>query len=875
MIFLVCYRSILLMSNRLKNVALVFVVSSVSLAVCELTRHEDVLLTMEMSSSVRSTAQVFFDTGARFREADSRTAPVESTSLTDFRKLTFTVPGGIDTLRFDPLVTAGSFVVRNVQIRVRRRVVRIGLRQLMAANQIASRTEDGDGVAFSTTPDAKNPNLMFDAATTAELNRLSARRGVQLFLIGIAVLAIIAVIAAALYEPISSGRFVGPKLRGIQAQFEEWAKRLSVPGFIAFDAYAIWFYVLCALVFLTASLADLNGSSSAMYNLAYGHGVYKKPLIGKPRAIRSDEWAYVTPDMLNQSLRAVRFEVSDSTLGNHSVALTGNIPVRHISTLFRPQLWPFFLLRVDYAYACNWQFKGFILLTGVFTWLLLITGSTAWAITGSLWFFFSPFTQWSYSWASALPEMIGSVCFAVVLACFLTIGQSGIALALASAGLALCCINFAMCAYPPHMIPLFWLAAFFFVSWCISRREQIFNRRKAWPRIAAIAAAAAVVGGIGLLVYSDLRQAIIGVANTVYPGKRVFTGGGYPIFALGSHFLQWTEREDRFPAVLGNICEGSGFLWLAPATLFCILRMRLSMAQKAYWGALWLTFCLLLAWLVLPVPLRIGSFFGLEETGGARVLPALGLANIGIVTLCMASVRNPNANERKLLRWLLWAASVTIASAVMFTLLRATNQSLGFFFTTSEVALAAFAAGILISFIVLDRKLELALALLIPQAALFSWVNPVERGLPGFTSSGLYAYVRSHPELLRGKWLVFSDSVVNSGYIAAAGCEVYTGTRYLPDIDHFPLFAADHYDIRTLNRAGYLTAHLRKGNQPPRVELAGPLIVQWDVNPSDPIVKQVGIEYAAFDQPVPPSVTSKIVAVSPGAVDGFWLYRLK
>ncbi len=243
-------------------------------------------------------------------------------------------------------------------------------------------------------------------------------------------------------------------------------------------------------------------------------------------------------------------------------------------------------------------------------------------------------------------------------------------------------------------------------------------------------------------------------------------------------------------------------MWLAPVTLICLYRMRLSPAQKVYFGALWLAFCFLLAWLVLPVPARMGALFGLQETGGSRVLPALGLANIAIVTLYMASLRDQDTERSVAVSWLRSAGLAAVGWVVMLLILRATNQRLGFFFSRAEVTLAALVAGILISFVVSGRKFELALALIIPQAALFGSVNPVQRGLPVFTSSDLYVFVRNHPALLRGKWLVFSDSVVNSGFIAATGCDVYTGLRYLPDIDHFGLFAANRYQLNALNRDG-------------------------------------------------------------------------
>jgi len=861
--------------DQLKKAALGFIVCSLILAAGVFTRTDNFQLTLEMSSQVASTAQVFYDTGSGYSESESRTAEVRSNVSNQFSTLTFNLPDGIRRLRFDPLTTAGSFTVRNFEVHGPGGVLRIDPQQIRPLNQIGSRVEKNNEVAFTTISGANDPSLVIAVDVVGPgLTHMKRWHAFHLFLMGLPVLAAGAIVVLLLYRHISSGGILGRAFCSINSSFRRVARQISVPGFIQFDAYAIWFYAVCGAAFLAGGLADLNGSSAGMFSSVYGHGAKQQTWIGAPRSIRSDEWAYVTPNIFNQSLRSAPFEARDSELGSHFAALTGNIPVRHISTLFRPQLWPFFFLRVDYAYAFNWQSKALLLLTGMFTWLLLITESTRWAATGSLWFFFSPFTQWSYSWPSALPEMIGSVCLAMVLGCFLTVGRNAVALTLAAAGLTVCCINFAMCAYVPHLVPLFWLAVFFSMDWCVAHRKQIFTRSALVPRAGALLAAALIVGAIGTLVYSDLHVAIVALAHTAYPGRRAFSGGVYPAYALASHFLEWTEREDRFPAILVNICEGSGFLWLAPVTLLCIPRMRMSASQKLYCLALWTAFCFLLTWLILPVPARFGALFGLQETAGARLLPALGLANVAIVSLCMASLRMEDARN-SVAEWRRFAAGTVLASVAMLLILRATNEKLGFFFARSEVVFAALAAGLLIVLMVTGRKSAFALWLVLPQAVVFSVVNPVQRGLPVFTSSQLLAFVRQHPELREGKWMVFSDSVVSSGFLVATGCEVYTGTRYLPDIDHFGLFAANHYDMERLNRGGYLTAHLRLAGEPAQMQLPNHSVMQWDVMPSDPIVKQLGIRYVAFDQSRAPLAGSELIALAPAAVDGFWLYRLR
>ena len=143
-----------------------------------------------------------------------------------------------------------------------------------------------------------------------------------------------------------------------------------------------------------------------------------------------------------------------------------------------------------------------------------------------------------------------------------------------------------------------------------------------------------------------------------------------------------------------------------------------------------------------------------------------------------------------------------------------------------------------------------------------------------FTSSQLYSFIHSNPKLLHGKWIIFSDTVVDSGFFAAMGCDVYTGTRYLPDIDHFSLFASRKLDVNVFNRLGYLNAHPLWNSEKTMFKLVNPVVVEWDVNPNDPILRELGIQYLAFHSPPRIEISSKLVALSNQRVDGFSLYEL-
>ncbi|MBV9767237.1 MAG: hypothetical protein JOZ48_20520 [Acidobacteriaceae bacterium] len=841
-----------------------------------LTRRPTFHLTLEMSSSVPSIAQLFYDIGSGYTETDSKTVPVINSSEGLPEKLVFDLPeANILHLRFDPITSEGTVTLRRVRIDgPQGTVLLIQASEIVPFNQIQSRIERNGEVTFSTVAGANDPGVTFILREPFEYHRESERWTVRLVVIGNVLIIGTTFLLLLILNSTSLGvAAIRNVVKQAHSVCGSVGNRLSIGNFIRFDAWSIWFYLFCGTLFVISFSADVSGSSAAIYSTLTE--VKDTPLLGSPRLIRADEYAVITPAILNEALRLNRFQASHSYLGDHSVALFGNLPVYHISTLFRPQFWPFFVLPLDYAYAWYWQFKTLFLLGGSFTFLLLITRSTFWAISGSLWYFFSPFTQWTYSWPSALPEMVGLMCLTVVLACLLTVATSRLLICAAAVAMASCAINFVMCGYLPHLVPLVLVALFFVGFWCIAEREVIFRREMSGRRIVGLVGALALVASIGFILFLDTAQAIRGVAGTAYPGHRSFSGANTLIQMLGSHFLEWTENETHVPPALGNICEAAGFLWLAPATLFISRPLVLSRMQKFALGSLWCSFAVILVWMLLPVPAALGKILGLNLTGWTRCLPALGLANISIVALCMSANQTNRFEKARGFFEVHFLIRLAGIFTIFLTIILLTNQALSTYFSWKEVLFGVFSATMLVILMLESRARLLAATLIIPQAFLFGGVNPIERGLSSFTSSELYRFVRSHTELLKGRWLVYSEREMPSGYLAAMGCDVYTGVKYLPDIDHFQLFASKGLSVADINRIGIVFARAAEANIPSSVETPLPFVIRWKVSPSDPLLRDLGIRYFAFDQKPPETIAVPLLPMTKNPVSGLWLYRLR
>ena len=865
-------------SDRPRYLLILFTVLSVS-TMClygyEMIKPEAMVLRAEMSSSTSSIAQLFYDTGSGFSEANSQIVPVYPTASRTFETITFNLPKmTILHLRLDPSTLEGTYILRSVSIIVSGRVVlTIPEQDIRPYNQIASRDDHGgEGVLRDKSRGERSGNFV-GPIETAGLSRPASARYAEVCIdrrFGRIVSSTI--FALAFYRQIKTGSaHLQSFLQRIDARFGALGRNLSRHDFILIDSRAIWFYLFCTLVFLSSVFADLNGSSVGIYGRVYHLGPIQSPILGESRNVRSDEWVSETPAILNQVSREHPFQTGHSYLGDHDIALTASVPVRQFTTIFRPQLWAFFVLPADYAFAVYWNLKIFVVITGVFTLVLFLTGNSSWAAVSALWYFFSPFSQWTFSWPSGLPEMIGLSCFATVLACYLSIGRDITILLIAALVCAGCIVNLMLCAYLPHLIPILWLAAALVLSWCCAQRARVLQRQAAASRLVAIGVCILVTGLTGLMIYRDLATAIAIISATAYPGARVFPAGSLSLSTLGSHFFNWSENELRFPSSLSNICEASGFFWLAPATLFLRKRLVLSPLHRTVLFGTWTFFAVMLAWLLLPMPQQLGHLLALDETGYTRPLAALGLANIIIVSICVSNLVKVSSEDRYS-----WIGGAFRVLFVVFCLLLLTNEALASYFSWKEFLVAVTLTTLMITFLLEGRSALLAAALIVPEIFAFGAVNPVQQGLGSITGSDLHRFIGNHKELLRSKWIVYSDSFIYSGYLAAMGCDVYTGMKYLPDVDHFALLARSGLPVRAFNRDGYLLARPLPPGARSTVEKAVPVwAIVWNVSPSDSLLKALDVRYFAFLEQPSPAIAAALRPLAKGPVSGLWLYASK
>ena len=819
---------------------------------------------VDMRSDTNTVAQLFYDVGRGMTETDSVRLPVAASNA--YATLRFPLPDEtIRALRFDPINGPGTFSVRRASVEDSFGSVRrvFAGSDLIPLHQIASREEVGPELTFSTVPGANDPMLQIAVHRPIDLSPSIWRR-VARTVVQLAACVFITALAGVMYFVAQLGvARAGPLL-------DRLALSVGDPRFLVVDRFAMGCYLGILVFFMLSVAAGLHGSSISMYSTAtVVTRARLEPLLGTGKPIRGDEWAYHTPAILHQVYRATPFDSETTPLGPDHASLFSNIPVRHFTTIFRPQFWGFFVFPPAYAFSFYWQFKALLLLTGVFSVLLLMTQSSRIAAFGALWYAFSPNIQWTYSWPSLLPEMVGLFCIVMCAVFYMSVGRRPAMLVAAAAACAVGATNFALCAYIPHQIPLVWLGMFLCIWWVIAKRKIIFARDYALPRIAALVGAWCVVGLAMFAFYWDAERALTTMANTLYPGQRSSPAGGYSMLALASHFFSFWESDRRIPPGFVNICECAGFLWLAPVTLVAMRGVKAEGTPKlAYW--ILMTFgTLLFIWMTLPVPHAIGRALFMDKVGAGRCVHVLGLVNVSLVALSLSFRRTRVGKD--------WRWSLALGAAVfaaVYPALLLTNSRLADFLTARELGTAAGYVTVLIVAVIESRFRLLAVFLVLPHIAVFGLVNPVDRGVRVVEAAPLFRFVHGRPELLRHRWVVYTPSPADSTFFAAVGCDVVNGLKYVPDLKTLSVLDPTGAQRDLVNRSAWLLAEPEYGDRPAAFEQVPPNLLRMRVNPLDPALRDIGVRYAAFSREPPPEIAAKMKPLASWRVSGFWLYEL-
>lgn len=346
-----------------------------------------------------------------------------------------------------------------------------------------------------------------------------------------------------------------------------------------------WLYAIWLVVYVSFAL------SPSSYGMALeSFGIDYNTVFGSARPIRSDEWAVWTP--YTQMAVNNNFErFYQSGLYQIDLRNFNQIPLLDWSLIFKPLIWGYFILPPAYAFSLFYALLTLLFVIGwekvvarfignvpnqrlysiAFTFLIYFTGYVQywWTTTGPLlalapWLILAIFNQskWRYVWM-----------FYIATAWLLSH------------------------TYPPIVVTLAYLSAGFVIADTKTWNKQVLVDYAIKVMMCGFAAA------ITLLYYQDVLKVM---GETIYPGKRVVSGGSEPIFMWLATIFPFIAQSN-YQELLLNICEvgtGASFLPLL-ATCFVSNKSEICKHKSVYiWFILFGLFSL---WMLLPFPTILGK----------------------------------------------------------------------------------------------------------------------------------------------------------------------------------------------------------------------------------------------------------------------------
>lgn len=539
------------------------------------------------------------------------------------------------------------------------------------------------------------------------------------------------------------------------------------------------------LVYVVASLVKLNGSSTAFWlQFADRQPPTKGLIAGVGKEIRMDEWFVQTPWIWSQTNLNPPFPLTNPNVGNGVAPLLTNLPVAHWTMIFRPQMWGFFLLDRERAFAFNWNFKWLGLLLGGFLFFRRIArGNNFLASAGALILLFSSYIQWFFSTPTCMPEAVSMVFFGLWAFDVLLRTKSRWAIVGAGAVLLIAIEQFVFCCYPRFQIPLGYLATGLAIAILFSSRIQGNNRdHDTRFRVFILAA---TLGSAAILLWQWHREvafSIREVESLIYPGQVASRGGSFPWYFFLAPFLEFPMTQTHFPGPFVNVCDASGFLFIAPVIAAAFVR---DLWQRRFDGILFATLLFLtgsILFMLCGVPEVLAKATGWSYVTSPRCLLAVGVASVIALVRYLALSPNCRSTGGRIFP----IATAIALGPILFGCLYLANSRLRDFATLPElISVSIFFTTALL---LLWRRAAFAacLLLLIPCVISYGIVNPIGQGLPGITRSGMFRWVSQIHESDRdARWIVTGNLTARTCFLAqlvkATGADVLGGTRCMPD----------------------------------------------------------------------------------------------
>lgn len=389
-----------------------------------------------------------------------------------------------------------------------------------------------------------------------------------------------------------------------------------------------WLIGFLILLFLTVN--RYHGDSITFYNEIIqpsGGDDSSVPIFGKTRGIRSDEFRVDTPSTLAAGYGDHPYgKYNEIMRGTKTLNIVTGVYIGYVTLAKAPWELAYMIIPREYAFSFCWYIHiilGFLVTIELF--YIITRGNKLLSVTGAFLIFFSSFYLW---WGFSVYFISGPgtiVCIHYFLNSKNIRGKIILGI-----GTALCFSNFILNLYPAWQVPLGYLFLAMGI-WCLHENWERIKELQVKEWLVVIGILALVVSFVVSYV-NVASEYIVSINSTLYPGKRIDTGG----FKLHKLFY-YAQAPFYAYQDIGNSSEAGVYFSLFPiptiVATYCIIKER----KKD-----WLTRGLLLVqipmlfYVTVGLPKIIANLTLFSHSTPKRLVDVIGLIQVYFIIIIMS-----------------------------------------------------------------------------------------------------------------------------------------------------------------------------------------------------------------------------------------------
>lgn len=606
---------------------------------------------------------------------------------------------------------------------------------------------------------------------------------------------------------------------------------------------------LISLLVLILSFLHLHGSSLGIYNQRLFNNTQKTSLLfGTYRAIRSDEYLVGTPQFISQVINDSPSINKD--MGEGINLGTSVIPAKNIFSIFRPQVWIFFLTNnLEFSFSFYWWMKFALLLISTYLLILEITKKNIpLAIAGSLLIYFTPFIQW---WLSV--DVISTLSFGIFFFLILIKENNLKKQIIYGLGLAYWIISFALLLYPPFQIPLMYSAIFIGIGVVLQKRKILFSNKEQIKKILLILLGVVILTIFSILMFFKQFEDVINITmNTVYPGARFISAGQGSLYQLLSGFYNILMQKDSNGAPFANQSEASNFFLLyLPLLVWVVYKNIILFIKKKNidWIAISISLCLIFftAFYFLPLPDLLSKYTGMYMVPPSRMWIGIGFMNY-ILIFYLLSKNIYKIQRSKILDWVISVTLLVLTGLLMYQTgkyLYNLNPN-SFVWPTIispdiKILLVTLFVPILLGLLLLGyKRLFLSIFLLFGIVSTI-YINPLYKGLDILTNTELADYIEEVSTKDDSKWIAYDNNML-AQYALANNASIINGIHLYPQFEIWKILDPEGKYIDIYNRYAHINiGEYEEGEE--YIRLLYPDALEVNISPCDEKWDRLNVKY--------------------------------